>query len=201
MVLALDVARGYWPGRRHQMSRSRFDAVLAIGVVACWILMVTCYTLAEMHWFHGAVAGMAGAYAREIDPLSAPRVESRAWNTLGSALEDSRRLVWGGIGFAALAVVGTVAAALRTYRDWRDWHWLTFVVFAPVTGAAWFAIGRLLYGTGRSSVWIPVAFVSALACALDLRRSGSAGPGRIVAWSVLAIAAVAGVVFAVASPE
>ena len=138
------------------MSRARFDNVLATGVVACWLLMVTCYTLAEMHWFRGAMAGMAGAYAREIDPLSAPRVESNAWNTVRSASYDSRHFVWGGIGFAVLAVIGAVAAALRTYRDWRSWHWLTFLVFAPVTGAAWFAIGRLLYGTGRSSIWIPV---------------------------------------------
>ena len=63
------------------------------------------------------------------------------------------------------------------------------------------AIGRLLYGTGRSSIWIPVACGSVLACALDLRRLRSAGPGRLVAWSVLSIAVVAGIVFAVAPPD
>jgi hypothetical protein len=180
------------------MTRSRFDGVLAAGVVACWLLMLTSYTFAEMHWFRGARAGMVGAYAREIDPVSAPEVESSAWNTARNALEDSRHLVWAGFAFAGLAIIGSAAAALRTYRDWRSWHWLTFAVFAPVTGAAWFAIGRLLYGTGRSGVWIPVAAGAVLACALDLRRSGSAGPGRFVAWSVLAIAAVASIVFAVA---
>ena len=184
------------------VSRARFDNVLAAAVVACWLLMVTCYTLAEMGWFSGALSGMAGAYAREIDPSSAPEVESSAWKAGRSALSDSRRLVRGGIGFAVVAVIGAVVAALRCYRDWRRWHWLTFVVFVPVTGALWFAIGRLLYGTGRSDIWIPVACVSALACALDLRRLRSAGgPGRIVAWSVLAIAAFAGIVFAVASPS
>jgi hypothetical protein len=66
--------------------------------------------------------------------------------------------------------------------------------------SAWFAIGTQLYGTGRSSIWIAVACGSALACGFDLRRSRSAGPGRIVACSVLAIAAVADVVFAIASP-
>ena len=194
-------ARGYRADRRDEMSRARFDNVLATGVVACWLLMVTCYTLAEMHWLRGAMAGMAGTYAREIDPRSAPTIESNAWNTVRSAFDDTRHFVWCGIGFAVLAVLGGVVAALRTYRDWRSWHWLTFVVFAPVTGAVWFAIGRLLYGTGRSSIWIPVTCGSVLACALDLRRSRSAGAGRIVAWSVLAIGAVAGIVFAVASPN
>ena len=183
------------------MSRARFDNVLATGVVACWLLMVTCYTLAETHWFRGAMAGMAGTYAREIDPSSAPRVESDAWNAVRSAADDTRHFVWCGNGFALLAVLGGVAAALRTYRDWRSWHWLTFVVFVPVTEAVWFAIGRLLYGTGRSNIWIPVTCGAVLACALDLRRSRSAGPGRIVAWSVLAMGAVAGIVFAVASPD
>lgn len=182
------------------MSRARFNDVLEAGVVACWLLMVTCYTLAEVHWFRGAVAGMAGAYAREIDPLTAPGVGSSAWSTVRSASNNSRLLVRGGIGFAVLVVIGAVAIALRTYRDWRCWPWLTFVVFAPVTGAAWFAIGRVLYGTARSSIWIPVACGSVLACAIDLRRTRSAGPGRIVTWSVLAIAALAGIVFAVASP-
>jgi len=183
------------------MSHARFNDVLEASVVACWLLMATCFTLAEMHWFRGAVAGMAGAYAREIDPLTAPGVESSAWNAVRSAGTNSRFLVRGGIGFAVLTVIAAVAVALRTYRDWRRWPWLTVVMFAPVTGAAWFAVGRLLYGTGRSSLWTPVACGSVLACALDLWRSRSAGPGRIVAWSVLATAALAGIVFAVAPSD
>jgi hypothetical protein len=89
-VLALDVARGYRSGRREEMSHARFDDALAAGVVVCWLLMLTCYTLAEMHWFRGAVAGMAGAYAREIDPLTAPGVESSAWNAARRAIDNSR---------------------------------------------------------------------------------------------------------------
>ena len=96
------------------MSRARFDNVLAAGVVACWLLTVMCYTLAETHWLRGAMAGMAGTYAREIDPLSAQSVEWDAWNTARSASGDTQHFVWSGIGFAALAVIGGATAALRT---------------------------------------------------------------------------------------
>ena len=158
------------------MSRARFGNVLATGVVACWLLMVTCYTLAEMHWLRGAMAGMAGTYAREIDPRSAPTIESNAWNTVRSAFDDTRHFVWCAIGFAVLAVLGGVVAALRTYRDWRSWHWLTLVVFAPVTGAVWFAIGRLLYGTGRSSIWNSTPMVRPQSCGRRSARSTGSIP-------------------------
>ena len=98
----------------------------------------------------------------------------------------------------ALAFGGTIAAALRTHRNWLTWHWLTFAVSVPVLAASWFAAGRLLYGTGSSNIWIPVSCVAALACAIDLRRTRSTGPGRIVAWSVLAVSLAVVIIFAVA---
>jgi len=180
------------------MSRARVDKLLATCVVACVLLAATCYSTAELHWFHGAVAGMAGAYAREIDPQGAPWAEAEAQRTGLAALHDSRRLVREGHAFVLLAIIGTIVAALRTYRDWRSWHWLAFVASGPLLAASWFAVGRLLYGTGSSHIWIPVGCVVALACGIDLRRPRSTGPGRIVAWFVLTISVSVVVIFAAA---
>lgn len=142
------------------------------------------------------MAGMAGAYAREIDPRGAPWVEADAHRVGLTALKDSQVFVRAGIVFLLLALGGTIVAVLRTYRDWRSWHWLTFSVSGPVLAASWFAIGRLLYGTGSSKIWIPVGCAAALACAIDLKRTRSTGPGRIVAWSVLAISVSVVITFA-----
>lgn len=180
------------------MSRGRLDRLLASCVVACVLLAFACYGIAEAHWFRGAMAGMGGAYAREIDPQGAPWAEADAHRVGLTALRDSQYFARGGLAFLLLAFGGTIAAALRTHRYWLTWHWLTFAVSVPVLAASWFAAGRLLYGTGSSNIWIPVSCVAALACAIDLRRTRSTGPGRIVAWSVLAVSLAVVIIFAVA---
>ena len=174
------------------------DKLLAAGVVACVLLAATCYGVAELHWFRGAMAGMAGAYAREIDPHGAPWAEAEAQRAGLAALHDSRRLVRGGHALLLLALIGTIVAALRTSRDWRSWHWLTFAASGPLLAASWFAVGRLLYGTGSSHIWIPIGCAAAVACGFDLRRPRSTGPGRIVAWSVLTISVSVVTIFAAA---
>src|SRR5262245_1558962 len=120
------------------MSRARLNDAIAVSVVACFALALTSFGLAEAYWFQGAMSGMAGAYAREINPARAPWIEAEAQRMGLSALESTRVLVRGGFGLAVLAVIGSIVAALRTYRDWRRWHWLTFAAAVPVIGAAWF---------------------------------------------------------------
>ena len=180
------------------MSRGRLDKLLAVCVVACVLLAFACYSIAEARWFRGAMAGMGGAYAREIDPQTAPWVEADARRAGLTALRDTQYFARGGIAFLLLAFGVTTTAALRTYRVWRSWHWLTFGVSGPVLAASWFAAGRLLHGTGRSNIWIPVGCAAALACAIDLRRKRSTGPGRFVAWSVLAVSCSVVIIFAAA---
>ena len=180
------------------MSRGRLDKLLAVCVVACVLLAFASYNMAELHWLRGAMAGTAGAYAREIDPQGAPWAEADAHRAGLTALRETQYLVTGGVTFLLLALVGTIAAALRTYRDWRSWHWLAFAVSVPALAASWFAVGRLLYGTGSSNIWIPVSCATALASGVDLRRTRSTGPGRIVAWSVLAVSVSAVIIFATA---
>jgi hypothetical protein len=174
----------------------RVDKLVAICVVASVSLALACYAFAELSWFRGAMAGMAGAYAREIDPQGAPWAEIDAHRAGLTALNDSRNFVVAGRAFLLLALAGTIAAAVRTVRSWRSWHWLTFVVSGPALAASWFAGGRLLFGTGSSTIWIPVACAAAIACAIDLKRTRSIGPGRIVAWSVLAVSVSAACIFA-----
>ena len=156
------------------MSRARVDKLLAAGVVACVLLAATCYGVAELHWFRGAMAGMAGAYAREIDPHGAPWAEAEAQRAGLAALHDSRRLVRGGHALLLLALIGTIVAALRTSRDWRSWHWLTFAASGPLLAASWFAVGRLLYGTGSSHIWIPIG---CRCCRLRVRSETAAFNG------------------------
>ena len=119
-------------GISEEMSCARVDKLLATGVVACVLLAATCYSIAELHWFHGAMAGMAGAYAREIDLQGAPWAEAEAQRTGLAALHDSQHLVREGHAFVLLAIIGTIVAALRTYRDWRSWHWLAFAASGPL---------------------------------------------------------------------
>jgi len=174
----------------------RVDKLVAACVVAAVSLALACYALAELSWFRGAMAGMGGAYAREIDPRGAPWAERDAQQVGLKALNDGQNFVRAGRGFLLLALAGTIAAAVRTVRDWRSWHWLTFGGAGPALAASWFAGGRLLYGTGSANIWIPVGCAAAIACAIDLKRTRSTGPGRIVAWSVIAVSVSAVCIFA-----
>jgi hypothetical protein len=181
------------------MTPARLDKILAVGVVAGFLLAVACFGVAQSEVFRGAMAQMSGLYAREFDPLGASAIEADARRAGLEAFESSRRFDDAGGALLVLAGLATAVAALRTYQDWRSWHWLSFAAFGPALGAAWFASGRWLYNTGSSRIWIPVACATTLACGFDLRRSSSAGPGRIVAWFVLALGVVAGAVLAITS--
>jgi hypothetical protein len=181
-------------------STGRVDKAIAAAVVVCIVLMLACFGLAQKYWFQSALAGSAFAYAREThEPMEARSVEERALRASRMSNDLSERLSQYGSGLGLLAILGTLIAGLRWYREWRRWHWLTFAAAGPCLAAAAFATGRLLLGTGHASTWIPVCCVVVLTCVVDLRRSRSRGPGRIVAWSVLLMAVLAALVF-VASP-
>ena len=90
------------------MTRGRLDKLLAVCVVACVLLAFACYSIAESRWFRGAMAGMAGAYAREIDPQAAPWAETDARRAGLTALRDSQYFARAGIAFLLLAFGGTM---------------------------------------------------------------------------------------------
>ena len=47
-----------------------------------------------------------------------------------------------------------------------------------------------------ASLKVRLLMAAAIACVIDLKRTRSTGPGRIVAWSVLAVSVSAACIFA-----
>jgi hypothetical protein len=91
------------------------------------------------------------------------------------------RAAWLLLGFSVLCAVG---AGWQTRQRVRDWHWLTFLSLPALCAALLFA--DALHRMPHARLGVAVSLVLGVACpAWDLcvpRR----GPGRVLAWVVLA---------------
>jgi hypothetical protein len=153
-------------------------------------------------WFNGArldflalldagpVAGMYGAAAADLHKES-PAERAARFERLRELRAEVKWSVRVSLACAAMVLLGTLHLAWQTRREVLAWHWLSFFGLAVLAAMA--VVGADM---GTRDPWrfgLLALDGSALgASVLDLRRHQFGSPGRIVAWAVLSLSVILG---------